>query len=192
MAIKKYDALLKEKLSKKRYEHTIRVYETAIQLAKKYHASIEKVSQAALLHDIAKCQPVESLQEAIHTYRLPASLLEFNEELWHGPVAAKWLAEKCNIDDAEVFNSIYYHTTGRANMTLVELIIFVADYIEPGRSFPGVEEVRELAQVDIKQAAQKALQNTLIFLISKNATIHPDTVAAYNELTNVMTKGRDV
>lgn len=192
MEIRKYDAVLKEKLTKDRYEHTIRVYETAMQLAKKYGASIEKVSQAALLHDIAKCEPVENLQEAIYTYHLPASLLEFNEELWHGPVGAKWLAEKFKIDDEEVFNSIYYHTTGRANMSLVELIIFVADYIEPGRSFPGVEEVRELARADIKQAAQKALQNTLIFLISKNATVHPDTIAAYNELTKVITKGRDV
>src|SRR5699024_4839909 len=179
MASRKYDAILKEKLTKDRYEHTIRVYETALQLATKYNASLEKVSQAALLHDIAKCEPIESLQEAIHAYQLPESLLEFNEELWHGPVGAKVVAEKFKIDDEEVLHSIYYHTTGRANMTLVELIIFVADYIEPGRSFPGVEEVRELAQQDIKQAAQKDLQNTLIFLISKNQTIHPDTIAAY-------------
>ncbi|HLR42494.1 MAG TPA: bis(5'-nucleosyl)-tetraphosphatase (symmetrical) YqeK [Pseudogracilibacillus sp.] len=192
MRNRKYDAILKEKLTKDRYDHTIRVYETAIQLAKKYNAPLEKVSEAALLHDIAKCEPIENLEEAIHAYQLPVSLLEFNEELWHGPVGAKLVAEKFKIDDEEVFNSIYYHTTGRANMTLVELIIFVADYMEPGRSFPGVEEVRELAQKDIKQAAQKALQNTLIFLISKSATIHPDTIAAYNELTNVITKGRDV
>src|SRR5699024_8641524 len=106
MRNRKYDAISKEKLTKDRYDHTIRVYETAIQLAKKYNAPLEKVSAAALLHDIAKCQPIEDLEEPIHAYQLPASVLKFNEQRGHGPVGAKVVAEKFKIDDEEVFNSI--------------------------------------------------------------------------------------
>lgn len=192
MAIEKFDAILREKLSKKRYEHTIRVYETAISLAEQYKVSHEKVAQAALLHDLKKCESKEALAHAIKAYELPEALMQFNEELWHGPVAAKYVQASYDIQDEDVLNSIYYHTTGRAKMTAVELIVFVADYIEPGRDFPGVDEVRRLAKEDLKHAAQKALQNSLLFLISKNATIHPDTLAAYNDLTDGLKKERDV
>lgn len=192
MDINEYKDVLREKLSIDRYEHTIRVYETALTLVKHHGGSLEQVSQAALLHDIAKCEETKTLKNLIYHYELPTSLLQYNKELWHGPVGAKLVADLFHIENQDVLNSIYYHTTGRQGMSLVELIIFVADYIEPGRDFPGVDDVRNLADQDLYAAAQKALQNTLIFLISKNATIHPDTLAAYNELTMEVKKGRDV
>lgn len=174
---------LKEKLSEDRYEHTLRVYDTAIQLANMYNESTEKVTIAALLHDYAKCESKQRLKQLIEKYHLPNELLQFHQELWHGPVGAMVAKEKFHITDEKVLHSIYYHTTGRANMSKLELIIFVADYIEPARNFPGVDEVRKLAKNDLKAAARKALQNTIVFLMEKGATIYPDTFLAYNDLT---------
>jgi len=77
---------------------------------------------------------------------------------------------------------VRYHTTGRANMTMLEKVIFLADYIEPGRSFPGVELVRELALSDIDKAVVQALGNTVNHLIENRRKVHPDTIAAYNSL----------
>lgn len=178
--------VLKKKLSNDRYEHTIRVYETAIKLAYTYGESIDKVTKAALFHDYAKCLSENELKYYIESFKLPQQLLQFNKELWHGPVGAMIVKEKYQVLDQDVFNAIYYHTTGREKMSKLELIIFVADYIEPGRSFPGLDEVRDLANNNLQVAARKVLQNTIIFLMKKDATIYPDTFLAYNELTNNM------
>src|SRR5699024_12483137 len=105
-----------------------------------------------------------------------------NKELLHGPFGTHIVQTVFQITDETICNCMYYHTTGREQMTVEELVIFVADYIEPGSNFPGVEEVRELAKIDLKRAAFQALKNTLIFLISKNATLHPNTILAYNDL----------
>lgn len=186
MNLNEVRSIIKEKLSLDRYEHTIRVYDTAIQLAKRYDVAIDKVSLAALLHDYAKCFTEDELKQSITKFSLPRELLQYHKELWHGPVGAMIAKEKYGIVDQTILNAIYYHTTGRENMGVLELIIFVADYIEPGRSFPGVEEVRNMAELNLKEAARKALQNTIIFLMRKDATIYPDTFLAYNELTNQM------
>ncbi|MBO1003455.1 bis(5'-nucleosyl)-tetraphosphatase (symmetrical) YqeK [Pseudogracilibacillus auburnensis] len=184
MKLHKIREEVKKELSNDRYEHTIRVYETAIELATLYDESVEKVSLAALLHDYAKCQTDRELKDNIEKHDLPRQLLHYNKELWHGPVAAMIAKKTFRITDVDTINAIYYHTTGREQMSNVELIVFVSDYIEPGRQFPGVEEVRQLAKVDLKKAARKVLQNTIIFLLKKDATIYPDTFLAYNELTN--------
>lgn len=127
--------------------------------------------------------PKETLTELIIEYQLPTQLLDYHHEVWHGPVAAKLLEKTYNIHHPDILNAIYYHTTGRAGMSDVELVVFVADYIEPGRSFPGVEAVRTLAKKDLSLAARQALKNTIQFLLSKDATIYPDTFNAYNDLT---------
>lgn len=180
---------LKEVLSMKRYEHTIRVKETAIELSSHYDVSIDKVEAAALLHDYAKCFSVETLKSSIDKYALPSTLLTYHHELWHAPVAAELVKEKFHILDEDILNAIRYHTTGRVGMSPLEKIIFIADYIEPARNFPGIEDVRKLAIQNLDVAVRKALQNTILFLIGKDSTIHPDSFMAYNDLTMNM-KGR--
>lgn len=175
--------LVKSQLSADRFNHTLRVTETAIELAKRFGGNIEDVTVAALLHDYAKDKSEHRLRERIQQFGLPEELFDYDVELWHGPVAAKIAEQKLHIKDVDIVNAIYYHTTGRAGMSLVELIVFVADYIEPARSFPGVDVVREVARHDIVAAARNALKNTIIFLINKNVTIHPHTFLAYNDLT---------
>ncbi len=175
--------VVKQRLTNSRYEHTLRVAKTAEQLARKYNESVERTKLAALLHDYAKCDPEEELKRQIIQYNLPRELLNYNKELWHGPVGAKVAKEKFGILDEDVLHAIYYHTTARAKMTKLEMIIFVADYIEPGRKFPGVEEVRNLVKVDLEKAALKVLGNTIMHLVRKGITIFPDTFYAYNQLT---------
>jgi len=106
--------------------------------------------------------------------------MQKNTELIHGPLGAK-IANACyGIDDLEVLDAIKYHTIGRENMSMLDKIIYIADYIEPGRSFPGVEEIREIVFLDLDDAIKKAMDNTILFLIKDNKLIHPDTINARN------------
>lgn len=174
---------VKQQLTEKRYEHTLRVCDTAVKLARRYGESTEKAYIASLFHDYAKCLPQDQLKHYIEKYQLPIQLLDYHHELWHGPVGSKLVAEHFHITDQDILNAIYYHTTGRAKMSKLEFIVFVSDYIEPGRSFPGLEEVREVAQNNLEYAAQLTLRNSMMHLLRKHRTIYPDTVFAYNELT---------
>jgi len=182
--------IIKEKLTKNRYEHTIRVLTTALELGERYRAPMEKIELAAIFHDYSKNESEDDLIYAINEYHLPKKLLEYNKELWHGPVGAMKIQDLYNINDKEIIHAIYYHTTARVNMGIVEQIIFVADYIEPGRSFPGVDEVREIAKSNLDKAVHKALQNTIIFLMKRNENIYPDSFHAYNELTRRIRSGK--
>ena len=98
----------------------------------------------------------------------------------HAPLGAEIASKEYGVDDVEILDSIRFHTTGRENMGILEKVIFLADYIEPGRNFPGVEEIREQAFEDIDSAMTMALDKSLKFVISKGALIHPLTVKARN------------
>lgn len=173
--------LVKGQLPEKRYVHTIGVMEMAISLAKKYGADVKKAELAAIFHDYAKYRPKEELRQIIIDEKLPPSLLHFHSELWHGPAGAFLVKKEAGINDEEILTAIAYHTTGRENMSLLEKVIYLADYIEPGRNFPGVAEVRDLAEIDLDKAMLKSLQNTIAYLVQKGSLIYPDTVHAYND-----------
>jgi predicted HD superfamily hydrolase involved in NAD metabolism len=174
--------IVAEQITEHRYIHTIGVMETAIHLAHLYGEDPMKAEIAAIFHDYAKFRPKEEMKQIIEEQKMPSQLLEHNSELWHAPVGAYLVEKEVGINDQDVLNAIKYHTSGRPNMTLLEKIIYVADYIEPGRHFPGVEEVRELAQTNLEQALIKSLQNTMMFLLKKKQAIYPDTIQTYNFL----------
>ncbi|MFD1066317.1 bis(5'-nucleosyl)-tetraphosphatase (symmetrical) YqeK [Oceanobacillus locisalsi] len=174
---------LKERLTGGRYEHTLRVTDTAIKLAENFGESVENAKIAALLHDYCKCDPLEDMKQTIESdSNLPDSLLSFHHELWHGPVASVRIEEKYGVTNQAVKDAIFFHTTGRANMTKLDKIIFLADYTEPGRNFPGVDEVRATAETDLTKACYQAARNTVRFLMEKNNTVYPDSFHAYNDL----------
>ncbi|WP_026584560.1 bis(5'-nucleosyl)-tetraphosphatase (symmetrical) YqeK [Bacillus sp. J33] len=179
-------AIVKEQLTEHRYVHTIGVMETALKLAEMYGADTKKAEMAAIFHDYAKFRPKEEMKEIILREGMPSELLDYNSELWHAPVGA-YLAEKeAGITDSEVLNAIRYHTSGRTGMTLLEKVIYLADYIEPGRHFPGVDEVRELAVSSLDKALIKSVQNTIIFLMKKDQPVFPATFHTYNDLVMKM------
>lgn|SRR5690606_34388697 len=181
--------IVKKYLPEKRLQHTLRVADTAALLADKYFADKEKAVLAAIFHDYCKYRPLEEMKRCIIESDLPKDLLEYHPELWHGPVAAVLIAREHGIQDREIRLAIQYHTTGRAHMSLLEMIVFLADYIEPGRNFPGVEEVRAMAEKDIIQACYQASKNTIQHLMRKGEPIYPDTFYAYNDLTKRLNGG---
>ena len=174
-------AIIKEHLPEHRYIHTLGVCKTARWLAKTYGASVEKAELAAIFHDYAKYRPEEEMRAIIIREKLPQDLLHFHPELWHAPVGAYLVREEQGITDEDILNAIKYHTTGRAHMTLLEKIIYLADYIEPNRkSFPGLEEVRKLAKEDLDRAVFQCTANTIQYLIEKQVPVYPDTIHTYN------------
>lgn len=179
--------IVKQQLTDKRYIHTVGVMETAIELANRYGCSEKQAEIAAIFHDYAKFRPKEEMKAIIIEQNMPQDLLQFHHELWHAPVGAYLVHKEVGINDIEILDAIRYHTSGRAKMSTLEKIIYLADYIEPGRSFPGVEEVRELAKKSLDDALLQAFRNTISFLMSKNQPIYPDTFHAYNDL--IKTKG---
>ena len=174
--------LVKVQLTDHRYQHTLGVMETAIALAKRFGGNEQQAELAAIFHDYAKFRPKEEMKEIIVKHGFPQDLLEFNSELWHAPAGAYLVKKEAGIIDPEVLDAIRYHTSGRPGMTLLDKIIYLADYIEPGRHFPGVEEVREMAKENLDKALIKAIQNTIMFLLKKNQTVYPDTFYTYNEI----------
>lgn len=174
--------MVKAQLTDHRYVHTIGVMETAIKLAEKYGVDKKKAELAAIFHDYAKFRPKDEMKQIIVEQAMQPLLLEYNSELWHAPVGA-YLAEKeAGIDDGEVLDAIRYHTSGRVGMSLLDKIIYLADYIEPGRHFPGVEEVRTMAEDNLDQALLQAMKNTIQFLMKKNQPVFPETFNAYNNM----------
>lgn len=166
-----------------RYKHSYRVMKTAIKLAKKYDVDENKATIAALLHDCGKFEDSNNLLKRVNDFDIILdNVMKSSIELIHGPLGAMIAREDYNIKDIEILDSIYYHTTGRENMTLLDKIIFIADYIEPGRIFPEVDKVRQLAFIDLDKSIILAMDNTIKYLIDKNSLIHLDTVKGRNFL----------
>ncbi len=174
--------IVKKQLTDHRYQHTLGVMETAIALAEQYGADVKKAELAAIFHDYAKFYPKDKMRQIILSGKFPQDLLDYNSELWHAPAGAYLVEREAGITDKEVLDAIRYHTSGRPGMTLLEKVIYLADYIEPGRHFPGVEEVRALAKEDLEKALIQAVKNTILFLMKKNQPVYPESFQTYNDL----------
>ncbi|OLN23422.1 phosphohydrolase [Domibacillus antri] len=181
--------IVKKHLTDKRYEHTLGVMETAVHLAETYGADVKKAELAAIFHDYAKFRPKEEMKQLIIDEQMDERLLQFHHELWHAPVGALLVQREVGITDEEILAAIRWHTTGRPKMTLLEKIVYLADYIEPGRRFPGVDDVRGIAAHHLDDAVLTAVKNTIFFLMSKRQPVFPATMDTYNDLIQ---NGEDV
>lgn len=179
--------IIYDHLTTKRYEHCLRVAQVAKELAQIHQVDLYKVELAALLHDLAKDQSLDELQANIEQFALPKDLLNDPYEIWHGPVGAEIVKQIYGVKDLDIYDAIYYHTTGRAKMSDVELIVYIADYIEPQRKIPGLEYVRDLARLNLIDAALLITSRTIKYLIDKRVTIHVNTFYAYNDLLKRLT-----
>src|SRR5699024_2074669 len=119
-------------------------------------------------------------------YEIDRTLLNYHHELWHGPVAAEMIRDKFQITNPYIYRAIYYHTTDRAEMSMLEYIVFVADFNEAERNISGIDKIRRFSYQNIKMAARKALQSTIIHLMNQDAIVHPDTFDAYNGITHMI------
>lgn len=179
--------IVKQALTEHRYQHTLGVTETAIILAERYGADPKKAEIAAIFHDYAKFRTKDEMKKIIISEKMEPALLEHEAELWHAPVGAYLVETEVGISDQEILQAIKSHTSGRVGMTLLEKIIFLADYIEPGRKFPGVDEVREMAKNNLDQAVIQALVNTVQFLMKRKFKVFPETLDTYNWLVGTKT-----
>jgi predicted HD superfamily hydrolase involved in NAD metabolism len=183
-------SIVKKQLTEHRYIHTLGVLETSLILANQYGADLVKAETAAIFHDYAKFRPKDEMRQIVINEGLPEDLLLYSNEVLHAPVGAYLVKEECGIQDEEVLNAIYYHTTGNGNMTILEKVIFLADYIEPNRQFPGVDDVRNTAEKDINEACLMAVRNTIQFLMKQNQKIYPLTLETYNGLIEEVKKNK--
>nr|WP_307774811.1 bis(5'-nucleosyl)-tetraphosphatase (symmetrical) YqeK [uncultured Cetobacterium sp.] len=174
---------LQKVLSRKRYGHSIRVVETATELAKIYNADIEKTQIAAILHDYAKEFPREELVNICTThFEKETKKFLYVGQILHGFASAYIAKEKFNINDSDILNAIIYHTTGRENMSLIEKIVYIADAIEPERNYSYVNEIRDLCLIDLDQAILFETNRKIEYLISVDSIIHLDTLNMRNWL----------
>lgn len=159
-------ALLKEDLKPKRWKHTMGVVDMAVRMAQKWGCDLENARIAALLHDCAKYLDIDAKMALCAKYGVGVTDIEkTNPELLHAKAGALLAYEKYGISNREILSAIYYHTTGRPNMSLLEQIIFVADYIEPGRTHSDkLPQYRQLAFDNINILTAKILKDTVKYL----------------------------
>lgn len=161
----------------KRFEHTLGVAYTAAALAMRYGEDIRKAQVAGLLHDCAKCLSDEKLLRICEKNNLSISEIERrNPFLLHAKVGAVLACKKYGIADEDIIHAIYNHTTGRPQMSTLEKIIFIADYMEPGRkNAPNLEKIRKMAFVDLDETLCHILNDTMEYLKRSGGEIDPAT-----------------
>ena len=164
-----------------RFEHTVGVMYTAAALAMRYEADVEKAILAGLLHDCAKHYSGTKKIELCKKYNLPISESEKeNPGLLHAKLGSYIAEHKYDIQDREILDSIVWHTTGRPDMTLMDKIVYIADYIEPNRNqAPNLEYFRRLAFEDIDQCLFEILEASLSYLKTRSEVIDPMTEQTY-------------
>lgn len=172
--------IMEKTLSKRRFKHVLRVEKAALKLAELYEADLEKVSIAALAHDYAKEKPDEEMRDLIISENLDLDMLQFGSNIWHGPLAAVLMKNEYNIENEEILEAIRCHTIGSPRMSRIAQLVYVADFIEPNRSFKGVDEARELAKTDLNEAVAYISRHTMHNLIKRKTKIYPRAVETYN------------
>ncbi len=166
----------------RRWQHTLGVMQSAIELAERYGADPERAEQAAIVHDVAKYWPVHRQAAVIAENGLNTDLLNYDAPLWHSEVGAYVAEHEYGIEDREVIDAIRYHTSGREGMTLLDKVVCLADYIEPGRDFPGVDLIRGKALLSLEEGLITGFDSTIRVLLERGQTIFPTTVLARNDL----------
>lgn len=172
---------LKKSQDKERYEHTKGVMYTAGCLAMAHGYDLEKAMLAGLLHDCAKCIPNDEKLALCKEHNILVTPVEAeNPFLLHAKLGAFLAESEYNITDPDVLHAIKVHTTGEPDMNILDKIIFIADYIEPGRNkAPNLEKVRELAFHDLNACMAQILRDTLMYLNSGKGTIDSTTQLTY-------------
>ena len=183
-SLEQYDEYLKARLSQKRYIHSKNVSEASVMLAKKFGGTdVETARFAGLVHDICKEEP----EDVQYTLMMQSSMDVCMEErkafkVWHGIAGAELLRTKFGVTDEDVLHAVRFHTVGRAGMSNLEKIVYLADMISAERDYPDVDEMRRLVDVGMDEAMEYALVYSIRDLTERRQAVHPDTLAAYNEL----------
>lgn len=175
--------LIKSRLDDYRFQHSLNVAESARELALRYGGDANKAYTAGLLHDVMKNASEEEQLGVLSEAGIELMPVErANKKLWHAMAGAAYVKFVMGINDREIIKAVRYHTTGRADMTLLEKIVYLADYISAERNYSGVDDMRELCKTDMDSAIKYALVFGIPDLVSKGQVIHPDSIDLYNEV----------
>ena len=176
--IEKY---IKSKLPPKRYAHVLSVRELALDLAEKHGADLRKVNLAALLHDCAKWMKNSEQYEAAASHGIQLDEVErHNPSLLHALIGVEFAVARFDVNNPEILNAIRIHTTGSGKMTLIDKILYVADFAEPKRDHLEAHAVRALAYQNLNKAVFEVSRYKIEHLLAKGVLIHPYTIDAYN------------
>ncbi|HSL01481.1 MAG TPA: bis(5'-nucleosyl)-tetraphosphatase (symmetrical) YqeK [Rubrobacteraceae bacterium] len=173
------DTFARERLSEGRYDHTLRVADTAERIARAHGLDPERARLAALLHDAAREMGKEDFLRLAGAWDLPVGEPEKESpKLLHGPLAAELARREIGVEDKEVLEAIRAHTTGQPEMGPLALILYVADKIEPARDYPSVQRLRRLVLQDLRTAAAEALRRSISHNEQRGKDTHPASHAA--------------
>ena len=176
--------ITEERLSEYRFHHSKCVMERAVEYAEIYGYDIEKARLTAICHDIAKEVPKEERIPMCEKYGVELDEIEKTQNsLIHAKLGAKIAEIEFGFDE-EMCNAIKYHTTGKANMSLLEKIIFIADCTGIDRTYDDAKELYEVAKVDLDKAMLQYQKTIIPALLSENKLVHPNAILAYNYLVN--------
>lgn len=171
-------------MSSKRLQHVLGVEQAAIYLAEINHYDAEKAGLAGLLHDYAKEASDEEFLTLIDKYQLDQELKQWNNNVWHGVVGVYKIQEELQLRDSDIIQAIANHTVGSSQMTTLDKIVYVADYIEHNRSFPLVDQARDIAEQSLDKAVAFETMHTVEYLAHKGQPIYPRTLDTYNAYIN--------
>lgn len=188
MDIKEIETDLSNKLSKKRFIHTLGVVNSAMYLAQKYGANIEDAHLAALLHDCAKEIPLLEMRDLVADLPCDQDMLH-SGALLHGLAGMVLANTQYGVTNPDILEAIRVHTTGKENMSKLDKIIFLADYIEPNRKFLGVNDIRLAAEQSLDAGVLCGFDMTIRHLIDSGDSIYPLTILSRNDLLRHMKKG---
>jgi len=185
--IEEYINLIKSSLSAYRFHHSMCVADKARELAKKYGIDEEKAYVAGILHDITKEMPsdeqIKLIEENGH---MLSDFEKSNHRIFHQMSGAAYVEKVLGITDKDIISGIRYHTTGRADMSIFEMIIYLADFTSADRSYPDVDIMREKTDKSLLEGMLYSLKYTICDVVSHERTIHPDTIECYNWAIGVM------
>ncbi|MCD8338503.1 MAG: bis(5'-nucleosyl)-tetraphosphatase (symmetrical) YqeK [Lachnospiraceae bacterium] len=191
--ISKMQKKLKKELDEPRFMHTQGVMYTAMALAMCHGEDLERTGVAGLLHDCAKCIPNPQKIRLCEHYKVPVSAVErAAPQLLHAKLGACIAKDKYGVEDPEILSAIRCHTTGKPDMSLLEKIVFLSDYIEPGRvKAPNLTKIRALAFSDLDMAVYLTLRDTLSYLEQTKASLDNQSIVAYNYYENLIGERED-
>lgn len=177
-----YKDILQNRLTEKRYIHSLNVADSAKELALIYGCDPEKAYTVGLVHDCCKDEPAGLQLSYILENKVELTEYEINAAKLYHAISGRIFAEKeFGITDDDMLNAIRYHTTGRKGMSLLEKVVFIADFISAERDYNGVDIMREKAKRSLDEAIVEGLGFTIKDLITRNLVIHPDTVLAFDD-----------
>ena len=191
MNCKYYEDIISQRMKAVRFKHSKNVAKEAVRLAKKYGADVEKAELAGILHDATKETDGPEQMSLIRRAGIELTDMEKDSpKLWHAISGSAYTQVELGITDKEVIDAIRYHTTGRAGMTLLEKVIFVADFTSADRDFEGVDRIRRIADKSLDEAVLEGMSFTMSDLALRKLTIAPDTFAGYNEMAALRARSK--